>query len=42
MGRMTEIAGIIRNSDSVLIFAHTNMDGDALGSSAALCHVLRN
>ena len=42
MGRMTEIAGIIRESDSVLIFAHTNMDGDALGSSAALCHILRN
>lgn len=41
MGRMKEIAEELRKADTVHIFAHTNMDGDALGSSAALCHMLR-
>ena len=42
MGRMKEIAEHLKSAQSVLIFAHTNMDGDALGSSAALCHTLRS
>lgn len=33
---------LLQNAESVLIFPHINPDGDALGSSAALCRVLRN
>ena len=36
-----EIALKLHGYDKVLIFPHVNMDGDCLGSSAALCHVLR-
>lgn len=36
-----EIALKMHGYDKVLIFPHVNMDGDCLGSSAALCHVLR-
>ena len=31
----------MKDLDGVLIFPHTNMDGDALGSSSALCLALR-
>lgn len=33
---------LLNNADSVLIFPHVNPDGDALGSCAALCRVLRD
>ena len=33
---------LLNNAESVLIFPHVNPDGDALGSCAALCRVLRN
>ena len=36
-----EIAEKLFNYSKILIFPHVNMDGDCLGSSAALCHVLR-
>jgi phosphoesterase RecJ-like protein len=35
------IIDMIKGSRRVLIFTHTNMDGDAAGSAAALCLVLR-
>ncbi len=35
------IIALIKGSRNVLIFTHTNMDGDAAGSAAALCLVLR-
>ena len=38
---LREIADLLKNADSVLIFPHLQMDGDALGSSAALCAALR-
>lgn len=38
---LKEIAKILKESNSVLLFPHLNMDGDALGSSAALCAALR-
>ena len=38
---LKEIAKILIESESVLLFPHLNMDGDALGSSAALCAALR-
>ena len=31
----------IEKAQKILIFTHVNMDGDAAGSAAALCHVLR-
>ncbi len=31
----------LKKADSVLIVTHYNMDGDAVGSAAAICHVLR-
>jgi phosphoesterase RecJ-like protein len=36
-----EIGGKILGAESVLLFPHVNMDGDALGSSVALCKSLR-
>lgn len=36
-----EIKDVIISANSVLIFPHVTMDGDALGSSVALCRVLR-
>lgn len=36
-----EIGKVLSASDNILIFPHINMDGDALGSSAALCRGLR-
>ena len=38
---MKEIARVLLDAQSVLIFPHINMDGDAVGSSAALCRELR-
>lgn len=37
-----EIAKKLMESESVLIYPHVNMDGDALGSAAAVCHGLRS
>lgn len=36
-----EIADVLASADTVLIFPHINMDGDAVGSAAALCRALR-
>ncbi|MFV0516571.1 MAG: DHH family phosphoesterase [Aminipila sp.] len=36
-----DISRILRDSESVLLFPHINMDGDTLGSSVALCIALR-
>jgi Exopolyphosphatase-related proteins len=38
----SEIAEKLLEADTVLIVTHVLMDGDALGSSAALCEALRN
>ena len=38
---MKEIAQVLLDAKSVLIFPHINMDGDAVGSAAALCRQLR-
>ena len=39
---MREIADVLKAAESVLIFTHINMDGDALGSAAALAGGLRS
>ena len=36
------IATIMSELDNILLFPHVNMDGDALGSAAALCLALRS
>lgn len=36
-----ELIKIIKNAQKILIFTHMNMDGDAAGSSCALCRSLR-
>lgn len=36
------IAAIMRDLNGILIYPHVNMDGDALGSSTALCLALRS
>ena len=36
------IATIMKDLDGILLFPHTNMDGDALGSCSALCLALRS
>lgn len=36
-----DMADVLKASESVLIFPHINGDGDAIGSSAALCKALR-
>lgn len=41
MGRFTGMASKILEAESIAVFTHTNMDGDAAGSSAALCAVMR-
>lgn len=38
---LNEIATLLKGAEFVLIFPHLQMDGDALGSSAALCAALR-
>ena len=37
-----EISQVLKEAGSVLIYPHVNMDGDALGSAAALCRALRD
>lgn len=39
---LAEIAKILTEKQNILIYPHINMDGDALGSAAALCKGLRN
>ena len=41
MGRFTSIASRLLEAESIAVYTHTNMDGDAAGSSAALCAVMR-
>ncbi len=43
MNTLKEIAKMLlkAQNEKILLFPHVNMDGDALGSSAALCSVLR-
>lgn len=36
-----ELAAVIRGAGKIYIYTHIHMDGDALGSAAALCRVLR-
>ena len=38
---LKELAGFLKAAETIVIFTHTNPDGDALGSAAALCRVLR-
>ena len=42
MNTIKEIARELQSSDKLLFFPHMNMDGDALGSCAALVHGLRS
>jgi len=37
-----EISQVLKAADSILIYPHVNMDGDALGSAAALCRAMRD
>jgi len=37
-----DIINCINQSNKIVILTHANMDGDAIGSSSALCAVLRN
>ncbi|MGN0713713.1 MAG: bifunctional oligoribonuclease/PAP phosphatase NrnA, partial [Anaerovoracaceae bacterium] len=37
-----EIGEKLLAADSVLVYPHVNMDGDALGSAVAVCRTLRN
>lgn len=37
-----EIGNRILKADKILLYPHVNVDGDALGSSVALCRALRN
>ena len=39
---LEKIAGLLKPAQSILIFPHINVDGDALGSAAALCRALSN
>lgn len=39
--QMKKMASRILESESILLFPHTNMDGDCLGSAVALCKGLR-
>jgi phosphoesterase RecJ-like protein len=38
---LKEAAEVLRQANSVLLFPHVSIDGDALGSAAALCAALR-
>ena len=38
---LKEIGRQFMEADSILLFPHENVDGDALGSCAALCKALR-
>ena len=37
-----EIASEIEKAKKIVLYPHLNMDGDALGSCVALCHVFRD
>lgn len=37
-----EIANVLKKHDNILLFPHLGVDGDAIGSSVALCIALRN
>ena len=37
-----ELAEVLSSARQILIYPHVNMDGDALGSAAALCKGLRS
>jgi len=39
---LKELGQQLLAADSVLLFPHVNIDGDALGSCVALCAALRN
>lgn len=39
---LKEMGALLEKAGSILIFPHIGIDGDALGSSAALCRALRN
>lgn len=39
---LKEMGALLEKAGSILIFPHISIDGDALGSSAALCRALRN
>lgn len=39
---LNQLADMLKSAQTILIFTHTNIDGDALGSAAALCRVLRS
>lgn len=39
---LSEIGSMLRSAESIILFPHESPDGDALGSCAALCRVLRN
>ena len=41
MDTLRKIAETLYEKNSIFIFPHVNMDGDALGSSSALCSALR-
>lgn len=41
MNSLQQIASVLKESDNILIFPHVNIDGDAFGSSSALCAALR-
>ena len=38
---LRELGSTLKSAQSILIYTHINIDGDALGSAAALCRVLR-
>lgn len=38
---LRDIANILKEADSILLFPHENADGDAVGSCVALCKALR-
>lgn len=40
--RIKEAAKHVASADTIYIYAHVNMDGDALGSTSALCLALRS
>lgn len=42
MTTIEQVAEILQKSQKVALFAHTNPDGDAIGSSIALCAALRD
>ena len=41
MDKWTDIIACINEAERILVFTHSNMDGDAMGSSQAFCHAMR-